>query len=144
MAAALDLARRGLAAGEAPVGACLVENGRIVATARNEVGAGPDATAHAEITLIREACRRGRTTRLDGTTLYVTVEPCPMCLAACHYAGIARVVYGAPIGSLHAITGRELHAAALAHKVELRGGLMAEECEALLAEWSRGRRPGPS
>src|SRR5690606_11000615 len=105
MSAALDMARRGLAAGEVPIGACLVQDGAVVATAHNAVGAGPDPTAHAEIVLIREACRRLRTTALGGAVLYVTVEPCPMCLAACHYAGVARVVYGAGIADLEAFTG---------------------------------------
>src|SRR5690606_7898722 len=75
MSAALDMARRGLAAGEVPIGACLVQDGAVVATAHNAVGAGPDPTAHAEIVLIREACRRLRTTALGGAVLYVTVEP---------------------------------------------------------------------
>lgn len=142
MSAALDMARRGLAAGEVPIGACLVQDGAVVATAHNAVGAGPDPTAHAEIVLIREACRRLRTTALGGAVLYVTVEPCPMCLAACHYAGVARVVYGAGIAELEAFTGRELKAGGdLAATVDRRGGLLAEECRELLRAWNLQRRP---
>lgn len=141
MQAALDAARRALAAGEPPIGACLTLDGRIIATAHTGVAGGPDATAHAEILAIREACRVLRTPRLDDCVLYTTVEPCPMCLAACHYAGIGQVQYGASLAELHRITGRELQAARPAG-VELRGGVLAEQCGALLAEWvqARGRR----
>lgn len=141
MQAALDAARRALAAGEPPIGACLVQDGRVIATAHTGVAGGPDATAHAEILAIREACHRLRTSRLDDCLLYATVEPCPMCLAACHYAGIGQVVFGASLTDLHRITGRELQAG-LPVDVTLSGGVLAEQCRALLAEWADigGRR----
>lgn len=139
MVAALEMAARALAAGEAPVGACLVQDGVITVRAHNGVGAGPDPTAHAEIAVIRAACRSHRTARLAGATLVVTVEPCPMCMAACHYAGIGRVVFGADLADLQAITGRELSGPP-PPGLRLLGGIEAEACRELLRAW----RPRPS
>ena len=139
MRAALAAARRGLLAGEAPVGACLVQDGRVIATAHTAVGGGPDATAHAEILAIRAACRSLRSARLDGCELYVSVEPCAMCLAACHYAGINQVFFAASLQDMQALTGQELAAPSPA-SVGLHGGLLADESRALLAEWSAQRR----
>ncbi len=135
MREALAAARRGLAAGEPPVGACVVQDGQLVATAHTAVIGGPDATAHAEIMALRAACQAGRTTGLAGCELYVTVEPCPMCLAACHYAGIGRVWYGAPLAAMQAVTGREL-ALPPPPGLQFSGGLLAGECGALLDEWA--------
>lgn len=144
MEAAIAAARRALAAGEPPIGACVAQDGRIVATAHNGVAGGPDATAHAEILAIREACRVLRASRLEDCILYTTVEPCPMCLAACHYAGIAQVVHGASLADLQAITGRELQAPP-PPGVAQQGGLLAEDCRQLLQAWAATprRRTGP-
>lgn len=139
MRAALAAARRGLLAGEAPVGACLVQDGRVIASAHTAVGGGPDATAHAEILAIRAACRSLRSARLDGCELYVSVEPCAMCLAACHYAGINAVYFAASLQDMQALTGQELAAPSPA-SVCLHGGLLADESRALLAEWAAQRR----
>lgn len=139
MRAALAAARRGLLAGEAPVGACLVQDGRVIATAHTAVAGGPDATAHAEILAIRAACRSLRSARLDGCELYVSVEPCAMCLAACHYAGIDAVWFAASLQDMQALTGQELAAPSPA-SVGLHGGVLADESRALLAEWAAQRR----
>lgn len=139
MRAALAAARRGLLAGEAPVGACLVQDGRVIATAHTAVGGGPDATAHAEILAIRAACRSLRSARLDGCELYVSVEPCAMCLAACHYAGIDAVWFAASLQDMQALTGQELAAPSPA-SVRLHGGVLADESRALLAEWAAQRQ----
>src|SRR5947207_13036060 len=95
MRAALEEARRGLRAGEVPVGAVVVHDGEIVARAHNAPIALNDPTAHAEILALREAGRKLGNYRLTGATLYVTVEPCPMCCGAVLQARVARVVYGA-------------------------------------------------
>jgi tRNA(Arg) A34 adenosine deaminase TadA len=140
MDAALAAARQALALGEPPVGACIVMDGATIAAAHNGVIGGPDATAHAEILAIRAACRQQHAARLDGCTLYATVEPCPMCLAACHYAGITRVVYGASLADLHGITGSELTGGQFIGSVggiEICGPVRAAECRALLADWAR-------
>lgn len=138
MREALAAAQRGQLAGEPPVGACLVQDGRIVVAAHTAVIGGPDATAHAEIITLRAACQQLRTPNLAGSELYVTVEPCAMCLAAIHYAGIDRVWFGAGLEAMQAVTGRELRGA-VPDGLQLTGGLLAEECGALLREWSRGR-----
>lgn len=135
---ALAAARRGVLAGEPPVGACIVHDGDVLAVAHTGVVAGPDATAHAEILALRDACRQLRTTRLAGCELYVTVEPCAMCLTAAHYAGITRIHFGAPLGSLARITGSELRGVVPAG-LTLSGGLRVDECEALLREWAATR-----
>lgn len=137
MQSAVQAARRSLAAGGPPVGACIVHDGELVAAGANEVAAGPDPTAHAEVVAIRAACRALRTTDLRGSTLYVTVEPCPMCMAACHYAGIGRVVFGAGIDRLHAITGNELRQPPA---LSLVPGVEAAACRELLDEWAATRR----
>lgn len=147
MRAALECARRGLLAGEPPIGACLVRDGEIVATSNNGVISELDVTAHAEIRVIRDACGTQRALSLAGCTLYSTVEPCAMCVSACHYAGIGQIVFGATLGDMHAITGDELQVgrdawAAAGLGVSLTGHCLEAECRALLAEWSdrSGRR----
>lgn len=147
MRAALDVARRGLLAGEPPVGACIVRDGEIVARSNNGVISELDATAHAEIRAIREACRQQRSLSLGGCTLYATVEPCPMCLSACHYAGIGEIVFGAGLEDMHAVTGSELDLRHVAFSdagfdAAVSGGCLRDECRALLDEWSREPRHG--
>jgi len=141
MRAALEAARRGMLAGEPPVGACLVADGEMIVTLSNAVIGELDVTAHAEMRVIRAACRQLRSLQLSGCTLYVTVEPCRMCLAACHYAGIAEIVYGAAIADMNAVTGNELEGASGAApnadgSMQLTGGCLAAESRALLATWS--------
>ena len=142
MRAALEEARRGLLAGEVPVGAVLVQDGAIVGRAHNAPIARNDPTAHGEILVLREAGRKLGNYRLTGATLYVTVEPCPMCCGAALHARVARVVYGAPdpkgggVESLH----RLLDDARFNHRVEAAGGVLADECGALLREFFETRR----
>ena len=123
------------------MGACLVRDGELLAAGHNSVIGELDITAHAEVVVIRAACRESRSLDLAGSTLYVTVEPCPMCLAACHYAGISNIVFGASIQSLHAITGDELcrHAEQVLGEnsaLVVTGGLLTEQADALLEQWS--------
>lgn len=139
MRAALALARRGLLAGEAPVGACIVQDGRVVAGAHTAVAGGPDSTGHAEILAIRAACRSVRSATLDDCELYVSVEPCAMCLAACYYAGIHQVFFAASLQDMQAVTGHELSAPAPS-SVRLQGGVLADEARAMLAEWAVQRQ----
>jgi guanine deaminase len=142
MRAAIEVARRGLAAGEPPIGACIVRGEEIIVTLNNAVISDLDATAHAEIRVIRAACQQLRTLSLDDCVLYATVEPCAMCLTACHYAGINDVVYGASLTDIHAVTGSEL---TITHRdlsrgglrVRVRGDYLGDECRAMLADWAR-------
>ena len=142
MRAALEEARRGLRAGEVPVGAVVVHDGGIVARAHNAPIALNDPTAHAEILALREAGRKRGNYRLTGATPYVTVEPCPMCCGAALQARVARVVYGAAdpkagaVESLH----RLLDDARFNHRVEAVGGVLAGECGALLREFFDTKR----
>jgi len=141
MRVALAMAERGMASGGPPVGACLIRDGSVVAKNHNAVIGELDATAHAEIVVIREACRALRQLRLKDCILFVTVQPCPMCLAACYYAGITEIVYGVTIDAMQAITQAELCVspselfAGRAAQPMIAGGVLADECQALLAKW---------
>ena len=142
MRMALEAARRAGLAGEPPIGACLVRDGRVLASASNTVISELDITAHAEINLIRDACRKGRSLSLAGCELFATVEPCPMCLAASHYARIGRIVFGASLEDLHALTGAEMLAGPrvpTAGGPVLSGGCLRSESLALLQAWSGPR-----
>ena len=97
MRRAFAVAKRGIAAGQSPFGAVVVRGATVVSRAHNAVWRTTDATAHAEIRAIRAACRRRKTIDLSGCVLYSTCEPCPMCFAACHWAKLDAVVYGARI-----------------------------------------------
>ncbi|OGK95026.1 MAG: tRNA-specific adenosine deaminase [Candidatus Rokubacteria bacterium RIFCSPLOWO2_02_FULL_73_56] len=142
MREALAEARRGLEAGEVPVGAVLVLDGAVIARAHNAPIALADPTAHAEVLALREAGRKTGNYRLTGATLYVTVEPCPMCCGAALHARVARVVYGAAdpkagaVESLH----RLLDDARFNHRVAVTSGVLAGESAALLREFFETKR----
>lgn len=148
MRQALERARRSVAAGGPPVGACLVRDGAVLALAQNAVIQDLDITAHAEVQALRAAGRSLRTLNLTGSDLYVTVEPCAMCLAAAFYAGVGRIFFGAPVAELHAITGHELAVspavmfAGEATAPVLTGGVLADESQALLHAWGRQSASG--
>src|SRR6059036_3218793 len=134
MRAALEEARLGLAAGEVPVGAALVQDGAIVGRAHNAPIALNDPTAHGEVLALREAGRKLGNYRLTGATLYVTVEPCAMCCGAALHARLARVVYGAADPKAGAVTSlyRLLDDSRLNHRATATGGVLAGESAALL------------
>jgi tRNA(adenine34) deaminase len=143
MREALVEARRGAAAGEVPVGAVVVLDGEIVARAHNAPIALVDPTAHAEILALRAAAAKHGNYRLTGAALYTTVEPCAMCCGAAVNARIARVVYGASdvkagaVESLH----RLLDDPRLNHRVDAVGGVLADECAAVMRGFFDRRRP---
>jgi tRNA(Arg) A34 adenosine deaminase TadA len=93
---AIAQARQAIAAGQLPVGAVLVRDGRVIAATHNTVIRDIDPSAHAEMNAIRQSALLLRNYQLTGATIYVTLEPCPMCLTACHWARVERIVYGAP------------------------------------------------
>ncbi len=142
MREALAEARRSEKLGEVPVGAVVVIGGEIAARACNLRETGSDPTAHAEMIALRQAAHGSGSWRLGEATLYVTLEPCPMCAGALVNARIGRLVYGAPdpkagaCGSLFDITGDMR----LNHRVRVTGGVLARECGALLREFFAGRR----
>ena len=127
--------------GEVPVGAVLVGDNEILSRAANAPISRGDPTAHAEILAIREACNRRNSYRLPGTTLYVTLEPCLMCVGALVHSRVARVVYGASepkFGALESVVRfPELRQP---HRLETRSGLLERECSDILVRFFRARR----
>ena len=145
MRLALDEARRAEAAGEVPVGAVVVLDGRVIAAAHNQPITSSDPTAHAEIVALREAGRAIGNYRLAGASLYVTVEPCLMCVGAMIHARVAEVVFGAPepkAGALES-TQRAHEHAALNHRLTVVSGVLAAECSAVMREFFERRRVSP-
>ena len=144
MAAALAEARRAAAAGEVPIGCVVVVDGEIIAAAHNQREGLSDATAHAEVLAIREAGRRLGAWRLSNATLYVTLEPCPMCAGALVQARVAHLVYGADDPKAWADRSllELLQNPGLNHRVVITAGVLAEESSALLREFFRSRRGG--
>ena len=143
MEQALACAREAEAAGEVPVGAVLADaTGAVVARAANAPIARHDATAHAEMLALRAAGRALGNYRLPGCVLYVTLEPCPMCVGALVHARVARIVYGAADPKTGAC-GSVFDLAAsskMNHRIEVTGGVLAEECGALLKRFFAARR----
>ena len=142
MRAALEEARAAGERGEVPVGAVLVAEGRMVARAGNRTIADCDPSAHAEIVALREAAKSVGNYRLPGTTLYVTIEPCAMCAGAIVQARIARLVYGAEDAKAGAVRScfSILDSAQLNHRVEIAGGVLADDAVALLQNFFAARR----
>src|SRR5262245_46901092 len=136
MRQALEEARRAGAAGEVPIGAVLVKDGTLVAAGANQPIASSDPTAHAEIVALREAASRASNYRLPGTTLYVTLEPCLMCVGAALQARVGRVVYGASEPKFGAVRSL-LDASALNtnHRFLVRSGVLEAECLKLVREF---------
>lgn len=141
MDAALDVARRALLAGEVPIGACLVCGDRSLAVA-NRVVSTQDPTAHAEIQVIRAAAKQWRDWEPGACRLYVTVEPCPMCIAACHYAGIREIVYAVSLADFNELSGDEL-LAPVASGALLTGGCRRDASLELLRTWAARRGASP-
>jgi tRNA(adenine34) deaminase len=142
MRRALELAAEAEGRGEVPIGAVLVQDGERIGEGWNRPISTCDPTAHAEIVALREGAARLRNYRLPGSTLYVTLEPCPMCAGAIVHARVMRVVYGAPdpragaAGTVYnLLQTRELN-----HRTEVQGGFLEEECRALLRAFFRTRR----
>lgn len=146
MRRALALAQRAAEAGEVPVGAVLVRGDELISEGWNQPIGASDPTAHAEIVALRAAAARIGNYRLVDSTLYVTLEPCPMCAGAMVHARVARVVYGAadPRAGAAGAVFDLLRSTALNHRAEVTGGILAEECGTLLREFFRARRSVPA
>jgi tRNA(adenine34) deaminase len=142
MAEALEQARRAQDAGEVPIGAVLVLDDQIVARAFNQPIGRIDPTAHAEILALREAAQAVGNYRLTGATVYVTVEPCLMCVGALVHARVREIVYGAPEPRWGALVSslRAHEAEGLNHRLSVIGGVMESECRELLQQFFRARR----
>ncbi|MFY9584440.1 MAG: tRNA adenosine(34) deaminase TadA [Candidatus Acidiferrales bacterium] len=142
MRLALEQARAAATAGEVPVGAVLVMGDRVMARAANRTIADCDPTAHAEIIALRAAARELGNYRLGGATLYVTIEPCSMCAGAMVQARIARLMYGCddPKGGAVRSCFAVLDHPMLNHRIEVRSGVLAEECAAAIQAFFAARR----
>ena len=132
MQLALEEARKAAELGEIPIGAVLVHDGEVVCRAHNMRETWQCATAHAEVIVIEEACKKLARWRLSGCTLYVTVEPCPMCAGALAWSQIGRIVYGASDAKrgFSTIAGNMLHP-----KTVVTSGVLREECERLMTDF---------
>ncbi len=141
MALAIEQAKLAFDAGEVPVGAVIVRGGEVIAAAYNTRESGKNALYHAEVSAIDLACKRLGGWRIPDATMYVTLEPCPMCAGACVNSRIDKIVYGAPdlragaFGSLFNLNDYPLN-----HKPEIVGGVLEEECAALLRSFFRRKR----
>lgn len=142
MQAALDLAREAATRGEVPVGAVVVKDGAVVGVGYNLRETRQDATEHAEMAAIRDACQKLKTWRLSGCELYVTLEPCLMCAGAIYQSRLDRVIFGAfdpkagAMGSLYKVH----EDTRLNHRLPVEAGLMAEACGGILKEFFKERR----
>ena len=145
MQQALQLARTAAAKGEVPVGAVIVRDGIVLGEGYNRPIEATDPTAHAEITALRKACGSINNYRLPDATLYVTLEPCPMCAGALVHARLQRLVYGAPdprsgaAGTVMNILASE----ALNHRCQVTGGVLQEQCADLLTAFFKAKRLKP-
>jgi tRNA(adenine34) deaminase len=142
MRLALEQAEAARAHGDVPVGAVVVRDGRVMATAGNEREQRADPTAHAEILALRAAANAAGDWHLDGSTVYVTLEPCVMCAGALVAARVERLVYGpqdpragAALSLYNVVCDPRLN-----HQIEITSGVLAEECARLLRDFFEGRR----
>jgi tRNA(adenine34) deaminase len=144
MALAIEEARKAEAAGEVPIGAVVVVDGTVIGAGFNQPISGRDPTAHAEIVALRGAGAHFGNYRLTGSTLYVTVEPCLMCVGAMIHARVGLVVYGTAepkAGALASMT-RAHELPGLNHRLQVMAGVLEEECRAVVQSFFRARRGG--
>lgn len=144
MEIALEEARLASEEGEIPVGAVLVKDGKVLARTHNRREATGNPMDHAEIIALREAASRLGGWRLEGSTIYVTLEPCPMCAGALVQARVARLVFGARDLKLGAAGSRYnlVHDETTHHRLDITDGIMEEECRDILREFFEARRDG--
>lgn len=142
MRLAIDKCRQGLSAGQSPFGCAIARGDELLSSSHNTVVLTTDITAHAEVNAIREACRHVGDIFLEGAIVATTCEPCPMCMAALHWARVDTVYYGATIADADAAGFNELQLPAQellrlgGSKLKLIPGLLPEECKKLFAEWN--------
>lgn len=135
MKAALKCARKAEDEGEVPIGAVVVCDGKIISRGHNRRTKRQIATAHAEIEAIEKACKKLKSWRIPECELYVTLEPCPMCMGAALNARIKKIYFGAPEDKGRSLTSEIASANLLNHKIEVEGGVMEEECRAILSRF---------
>ena len=142
MKQALICAKKAFMFDEVPIGAVIVKDGKIISRGFNKSITSNDTTAHAEIVALRKACKKLGNYRLNGCTVYVTVEPCAMCAGALIWARVEKIIFGAydskagACGSVFNITDEKK----LNHKIQVSGGLLQEECATIMKEFFKNRR----
>lgn len=140
MKLALSLAKSAQRAGEVPVGAVIVRDGEVLAKAGNRRETKADATAHAEVLAIRRACKKVGDFRLLGADIYVSLEPCVMCMGAIMNARIQNLYFGAP-NTNNSISAEEISKRAnLNHRTNVFGGFLQDECSSLLSSYFKSKR----
>lgn len=135
MKSALKCAEKALSEGEVPIGAVVVMDGKVISRGHNRRTKRQIATAHAEIEAIEKACKKLGSWRIPECELYVTLEPCPMCMGAALNARIKKIYYGAPEDKGRSLTKELAEANLLNHRIEVEGGVMEEECRAILSRF---------
>ena len=140
MKSALKCAKKAFDEGEVPIGAVIVLDGKVIARGHNRRTKRQMATAHAEIEAIEKACRKLKSWRIPECELYVTLEPCPMCMGAALNARIKKIYFGAPEDKGRSLTREIAGANLLNHRVEVEGGVMEAECRAILSEFFSSMR----
>ena len=141
MRLALKQARVSQKNDEVPIGAVVVKNGEVIARAHNTRNASKNAVEHAELVAIERACKKLKDWRLTGCDLYVTLEPCVMCLGACYNARISNVYFGAyDISGKGCVQLAEMVGHTLNHELTLHGGVLEKECSEILTEYFKSKR----
>lgn len=140
MTAALKEAQRAFDEGEVPIGAVVVLDGKIISRGHNRRTKKQIATAHAEVEAIEKACKKLKSWRIPECEIYVTLEPCPMCMGAMLNARIKKCYFGAPEGKGRTLTSEIANANLLNHVIEVEGGVMGEECAAVLSKFFKEMR----
>lgn len=135
MKAALKCAEKAAAEGEVPIGAVVVCDGKIISRGYNKRTKKQIATAHAEIEAIEKACKKQKSWRIPECEIYVTLEPCPMCMGAMLNARIKKVYFGAPEAKGRSMTEALANSNLVNHRIEVEGGVMEEECAAVLSRF---------
>ena len=141
MQEAIKEAKKALKRDEVPVGAVIVYNNKIIARAYNTREKSKDSTNHAEIIAIKKACKKIKDFRLIDADIYVTLEPCLMCIGAILNARIRKIYFGASVNKENALTCKEIvERAELNHKTEIESGLLQQECSAMITDYFREKR----
>jgi guanine deaminase len=146
MRLAIQKARAGIKRGQTPFGAVIVRRGKVLSRAHNTVWRSLDSTAHAEVNAIRAACKKLNSIDLSGCVIFSTCEPCPMCLSACHWARIKRVVFGARIADAAKSGFNELRISSARLKkmgktgIQIQGDFLRSECKQLFSFWKKQER----
>ncbi len=140
MQAALKCAQKALEEGEVPIGAVVVLDGKVISRGHNRRTKKQIATAHAEVEAIEKACKKLKSWRIPECEIYVTLEPCPMCMGAMLNARIKKVYFGAYEGKGRSMTAQLAEANLVNHKIEVEGGVMEKECAEILSSFFSSMR----